>query len=234
MLYLWQLIENIRLMLLELFFYKYPHLFLVGTTLVLWLIAFILDQKPDHNELLVWLPVIISQVIITFVYADLVKKLNHGRLIDYLTGLWNRNYIYKQLEIEMSKIKRVTSSLSIAIIDADNFKRINDTKGHSAGDYVLKQLAHILKQNIRSMDTIGRWGGEEFILILPGADSEKSLVLAERLRKKVESSLTDWDLTISIGVSSTEKEIDIDKFIVTADMALLKAKKHKNSIQFAK
>ncbi len=97
-----------------------------------------------------------------------------------MTGLFNRGYVEVRLAMELSRASRYGKSLTIAVIDADHFKSLSDTYGHSAGDVVLKKIAELLRNSFRQSDTAGRYGGEEFVLILPETDVETA-------RRKVES-----------------------------------------------
>jgi diguanylate cyclase (GGDEF)-like protein len=123
------------------------------------------------------------------------------------------------------------------MIDIDNFKKINDTYGHLAGDFVLKNLSKILQNNVRKGDIVFRWGGEEFAVLLKKTTDEKSFVIADRLRKSVEQfdfSDSKWNIeqsiTISVGVVSTSKKINHNLMVDLADNALYKAKQTKNLV----
>lgn len=162
----------------------------------------------------------------------IIKRLHQGASKDQLTGLYNRRCFYDRMNYEMEKMKRTKSPLSLAIIDIDNFKVINDTYGHLEGDRVLVQLAGIFKTNARSVDTIVRWGGEEFAMILPETDRNGALTLAERTRALVECSNCKYRITISIGITTVYQEHEIEKIMSTADRALYKAKEKKNMVMF--
>src|SRR5882724_2996005 len=108
---------------------------------------------------------------------------------DPLTGLFNRGYVDDRLAIELSRAHRYGKPLAVAVIDADRFKSLNDTYGHSAGDVVLKRIAELLRSSFRQSDTAGRYGGEEFVLILPEMDAETARRKVESLRELVASTL---------------------------------------------
>ncbi|MCK1382939.1 GGDEF domain-containing protein [Bradyrhizobium sp. 21] len=149
--------------------------------------------------------------------------------LDELTGSYNRRCIMRLLDAEIEKSRRASTPCAIALIDLDWFKRINDAHGHPVGDEVLRTFAITIFANIRPADCFGRYGGEEFLLLLPGTDSEAASRMLERLRGIVAD--LDWSafspgmrVTISAGVV-TLREIDTaDTFLVRADSALYSAK----------
>lgn len=155
---------------------------------------------------------------------------------DSLTGLYTRDYLCSKFDEQILILKKNKCPASLLMIDVDKFKDINDTYGHMAGDYVLKELGSILKKSIRSNDTIVRWGGEEFIIMLPNADTSKAINAAERIRNiigKTKFHYGDYCITItlSIGVVTITHEININQFVEFADEMLYKAKERRNSIE---
>ena len=161
------------------------------------------------------------------------KKIETMALTDTLTGLYNRRFFYQRFEEEISRAKRKSLALSCIMLDIDFFKKINDTYGHNFGDFVLKEVANILRANLRGYDAIVRFGGEEFVVILAGTAPENAHVVAKKLRKKVEEySFIKGDialtLTVSIGVfgcPSNHVLEDVEKFIKFVDEAMYTAKK---------
>jgi diguanylate cyclase (GGDEF)-like protein len=150
-------------------------------------------------------------------------------ITDPLTGLYNRRYMLLESEMLIAITTRYNYSLSLLIMDIDFFKSINDTWGHTVGDDVLKALAVALKQQSRESDLVVRYGGEEFISILPQATMDEAEEVAEKLRKTVEAliipELGGKHITISLGVSTLEpEEKDIEALIARADQALYQAK----------
>jgi len=144
---------------------------------------------------------------------------------DSLTGLWNHGYFQYLLGRETKEAALKKEPFSLLMIDIDNFKIFNDTYGHQAGDFILKNISNIFRELARSIDLIARYGGEEFVILVRNTKKEEALVLAERLRKSVEERPNLKNITISIGVTSfpedgEEKEILISK----ADRALYEAK----------
>ena len=150
--------------------------------------------------------------------------------IDSLTGLLNRGAILRKLSEQMKHAKRYREELSLSLLDIDHFKKVNDQYGHLTGDDVLEQVAIIMWQNIRDADIIGRYGGEEFIIILPRTDLSSALNVAERVRKMIEASkIKDsegnaFSLTVSQGISIYKLGEDEHSLISRADNALYKAK----------
>jgi diguanylate cyclase (GGDEF)-like protein len=160
-------------------------------------------------------------------------KKAHARIeelaqVDELTGLLNRRYIMRSLNEEMARAQRVGAPCSVAIIDLDYFKRINDQFGHPVGDEVLRTFAITLAANIRAIDRLGRYGGEEFLLILPDTAKDEALRTLDRLRSIV--SELDWttfsgmNVTISAGVSEARLQDSADDILGRADVALYRAK----------
>lgn len=150
---------------------------------------------------------------------------------DFLTGLPNRRYFLAQLEQEMARVHRIEKHCaSVLMIDADHFKQVNDTFGHAVGDSVLIHLAVVMRNELRKIDAAGRLGGEEFAVILPGADVAAAKIFAERLRKKVAGTPAAHDdrvisLTVSIGVAAMNvSDKNGDTALVRADRALYRAK----------
>jgi diguanylate cyclase (GGDEF)-like protein len=150
---------------------------------------------------------------------------------DSLTTIWNRGAIIEMLERELSRARRDGSSVGILLADIDHFKKVNDTRGHLVGDEVLRAVTGRLKGEVRSYDSVGRYGGEEFLILLPGCDSPKLTAKAERLVKVVERSSIGTStgtvaVTISIGgvASGDCPHADVNKLLLAADTALYRAK----------
>jgi two-component system, cell cycle response regulator len=139
---------------------------------------------------------------------------------DPLTGLFNRRYVLTRLEGLISGARRHRRPLSIAMIDVDHFKRINDQHGHDAGDTMLVDITGVLRDRLRAEDALGRLGGEEFLALLPDADEEAAARAAERLRAGVEP----LGATISVGWATWDGLEDADRLIKRADIALYEAK----------
>lgn len=155
------------------------------------------------------------------------KKLENLCSIDDLTGLYNRRFILKRLEYEINLSNIYKESLSLIILDIDNFKEINDKFGHLVGDKVLIQGAELIKKSLRSSDYVGRIGGEEFIVILPKTGIEQAYVYAEKIRKNIyEYNYESYCKKVSIsgGLASYKAEQSLEDFINKTDKLLYKAK----------
>lgn len=159
--------------------------------------------------------------------------LAHLATVDALTGISNRRHFDERLAQEIQRGRRERAELSLLMIDIDDFKILNDTRGHQAGDAVLKEVAEILRRSIRSFDLCARYGGEEFAILMPGATVTTAYQVAERIRRYTEVHFSEsWrfgglgrpTLTLSIGVSSSAGELTGDALVASADAALLAAK----------
>jgi len=172
---------------------------------------------------------------------EMIKQLEYTSRIDDLTGLFNRKYFFERMEYEIDRAARSEESLAIVLIDIDDFKKINDTLGHQAGDYVLKTVSTIFVQNLREIDLVGRYGGEEFIFCLPNTNLENAVLIADRIRNQIQETVIYWyentiHISASIGVadnSMSDHNIkDYDALIRKADEAMYLAKrKGKNLVE---
>ena len=149
---------------------------------------------------------------------------------DCLTGLWNRATILEMLNAELDRSRREKHPLSILMADIDHFKMINDTFGHLAGDQVLWQTGARLLAALRPYDGVGRYGGEEFLIVLPGCDDAAAVGLAERLRRYVaEEPMLDGHrdvaVTLSLGVAAWDGKLPLSALLRWADAALYRAKR---------
>lgn len=149
--------------------------------------------------------------------------------VDELTCLPNRRQIIKNLQNEVDRAERYKTSLSISMVDIDHFKNVNDSYGHTVGDQVLFKLANILQNSIRNPDTVGRYGGEEFLVVLPNTKLKHAAGQAARICKHIREADIDigepLQLTVSIGVAEYRHELENwQKFLSRADLALYAAK----------
>jgi len=191
--------------------------------------------KPfDEGELLARVKVQLKVKALQDRLKSTNKRLEDLSNIDELTGLYNRRRLMEVLSGEFEEGKRYSTNLSFIMLDIDDFKSINDIYGHQKGDMVLKEIGKLLKRNIRTTDIAGRYGGEEFAIILTQTDINGAKVSAERIRRNVEKHEFDGleRVTISLGVSSNKNCNSIDELIKRADEALYMGKKRgKNRVE---
>jgi diguanylate cyclase (GGDEF)-like protein len=147
---------------------------------------------------------------------------------DALTNLTNRRHVSILLEKEIRRAERYMHEFSIILFDIDDFKRINDHSGHDAGDEVLKNLALLLKQQLRASDEPARWGGEEFLILLPETPNEKAIYVAQTIRQLISKTLSHQQtpITVSGGVATYRQDDSLKSLIKRADLALYKAKRN--------
>jgi len=168
--------------------------------------------------------------------AEAYKKLDKASRIDPLTRLSNRRNFREKLEQEKIRYERNNRKFSIVICDIDNFKSINDNFGHECGDFVLARIASLIKQNLRKQDLAGRWGGEEFVLLLPETEQKGALILSEKIRKTVSKEKFKYDkqkicLSMTFGIAVFDGSITIEETIRKADQAMYRGKrKGKNCV----
>ncbi|MGR9115301.1 MAG: diguanylate cyclase [Gammaproteobacteria bacterium] len=154
------------------------------------------------------------------------RELEKLSKIDSLTGIANRHLVNNTFIKEIARAQRYHSKLSIIMLDVDHFKSINDSFGHVTGDHILKNIAHLMAASLRTNDMVGRWGGEEFLIICPETDLNGALQLAESIRQKV--AQFDFGIlrhvTVSLGVAEYQNQQSLEKFVKNADDALYQAK----------
>ena len=166
------------------------------------------------------------------------EKLERLANFDSLTGLYNRRAILDKLHELINLVNRYKEDFSLSMLDIDHFKKVNDHYGHLTGDEVLEEIAVLIRRNIRETDIVGRYGGEEFIIILPKTNLSSAWVVAERLRSIIEktemkdSAGNAFTITVSQGLVGWERDEDAASLISRADEALYKAKeKGRNRVQ---
>ena len=170
-----------------------------------------------------------AHAVVALENARLHGMVERQALVDGLTGLANRRAATAALHAEAARAERLQTPLAVVLADLDEFKDVNDVYGHAVGDAVLRAFADVLRETVRESDVAGRWGGEEFLLLLPGADEEGAAQLAERIRMR----LVDRDIpgapglrvTASFGVAVYAGESNSEQLVVAADGALYRAKR---------
>jgi diguanylate cyclase (GGDEF)-like protein len=162
----------------------------------------------------------------SLIESDRLENILERAVVDGLTGLYDHDTFLVLLDKEIERAKRHSEKSSLLLLDLDDFKQINDQFGHQKGDEVLVQMAHIMRKSIRAMDYAGRYGGEEFAVILPETDIIEAIQSAERLRQAVENQFSqNYKLTISIGVACfPEDASEIEGLVKLADEAMYYAK----------
>jgi len=164
-------------------------------------------------------------------------KLDKFSRTDHLTGLSNRRDMYEKLEYELNRVRRGKVPFSIVLCDIDGFKSFNDRYGHDCGDFILRKLAELMRLKLRKQDTISRWGGEEFLILVPETEIEGAKILSEKIRKSVESEIfifngKELSLTLTLGVCMFESGMELSECLKRADEALYRGKKSgKNRVE---
>ncbi|MFC0445986.1 GGDEF domain-containing protein [Pseudidiomarina halophila] len=154
------------------------------------------------------------------------QRLEYIAVTDPLTGLCNRSKLDHALSVALTRAQREQRDFAIALLDIDHFKKVNDTYGHQVGDLILIELAQLLRSNVRSTDVAGRWGGEEFLLVLPEHTRQQAVMHAERIRNVIAAFEfhAGIRITASFGVASYRAEDDASSIIRRVDKALYAAK----------
>jgi diguanylate cyclase (GGDEF)-like protein len=190
------------------------------------------DGSPFHQQDLHVLTALAAPAALALVreeFRDRMRDLTHLATVDALTGLFNRRFFETRLEQEIERQRRHVDDLALLLVDLDNFKALNDSEGHLVGDRVLREVADILSRAVRIFDVCARFGGEEFVILMPGANAETALRIAERIRRQVEqhfsaASRSGAGRTVSVGVATAVPTTTRETLIAQADAALFRAK----------
>jgi diguanylate cyclase (GGDEF)-like protein len=184
--------------------------------------------KPIHTDRL---QTFADYAAVAIEKAHLFERTQQLAVTDELTGLFNRRQVLSLAKNEYERSRRYQRSLSAIMIDIDQFKHINDSYGHPVGDRILRALAACCRANLRSVDLVGRYGGEEFLVLMPETDVVKAVEAAERIRRQVEAmrlptSKGAVSVTISLGVATlgVTSSMSLEQLIINADDALYAAK----------
>ena len=193
-------------------------------------------SKPVTATEIYYLEQLATQVATTVARANVFFEILKYATLDALTGLYNRHQLDTRLKQETSVAKRKNSPLCAIMTDIDFFKKVNDTYGHACGDLVLKEVAKVMRGELREYDIAGRYGGEEFVFLLPDTSKAEACMVAERLRDAVKKKVIDItevnsdgavksiSVTVSIGVSEYNGNLTAEEFIMNTDKALYQAK----------
>jgi diguanylate cyclase (GGDEF)-like protein len=171
-----------------------------------------------------------SQIAVAFENARLLAKIQQLAITDDLTGLYNRRGLFEIGRLELERTRRYDMPLAAIIMDIDHFKRVNDKYSHAIGDQVLRSFANCVKENTRELDVVGRIGGEEFVILLPGSNHKSAQKTAGRLKELIANNVTTTNvgeikITVSQGVAIFNSNMqDLNDLVQAADRALYKAK----------
>lgn len=197
----------------------------------------LLEPWRQRTGLLAVLWAVLCIVIISFARRSNAISRLHAELasIDSLTGISNRRSILNTAAF-LDRSQNDSGNLSILMIDVDHFKEVNDQFGHQVGDQVLQQISDVLRKQIRETDIVGRYGGEEFLVLMPDTGSEGAMLVAEKLRQAVSGQITlPKPMTVSIGVAATSADATLDRTLARADQALYRAKgEGRNCVRLAR
>lgn len=193
----------------------------------------IFNKKPITKSDVNMLTMFANHAGLAIENSRLYEETEYLTNIDWMTKLWNCGKFQKDILLELAKSKLTDTSVSLVMIDVDNFKNYNDTFGHLKGDEALKGIANILQNKSRKFDIVARYGGEEFVIIMPHTPKENAILFAERLRNEVEklyaeenSLPSDKRLTISSGIATYPEDATTkDELVAATDMALYEAKR---------
>jgi diguanylate cyclase (GGDEF)-like protein len=192
------------------------------------------DKPIKNEEFLTRMNILLDHSRLFKQNKELIKELRTAATTDFLTKLYNRNYFYSTIKVIQAQAKRHNQPYGIVMGDIDFFKKVNDSYGHEVGDIALKSVATIIKESARESDIACRWGGEEFLILVPNTNIEELVNFSQRIRKIIERTpviVGDSDLvfnvTVSFGVTLSNKENceDVEEIIDEADKKLYKAKK---------
>jgi diguanylate cyclase (GGDEF)-like protein len=195
------------------------HFFVYQSIAIYALMALFLSRNLENSK--------IEALILREELSEMNAKLKDLSYIDSLTGIHNRRAFFEHINVLVEQCKRYMTDLSIAIIDIDKFKKVNDTLGHAVGDQVLKQIADHLKKVTRNADISARFGGEEFIVALSNTHLNSAQIVMERVRKEIEYlhiPEVDWPITISIGIAMFHPKEELEETMKRADQAMYKCK----------
>jgi diguanylate cyclase (GGDEF)-like protein len=174
--------------------------------------------------------IMVNVTMIKVVVNDLIAELKSTADHDVLTGVFNRRFVMHMLHLEIERTLRTARPLSCIVLDTDHFKLINDRSGHDAGDVALQHVCQVLTQGLRITDTLGRQGGEEFMLICPDTPHATAIDVAERLRLALQSHPLEIEgnslvLTASFGVGTLRPEDTLESLLKKSDLALYRSKR---------
>jgi diguanylate cyclase (GGDEF)-like protein len=183
--------------------------------------------EPDLLYVLCYAAMLVGVSVSAYYLADSDLNSRGEAVIDPLTGLFNRKALRSRFDDLLVQARALDIPIAVAMCDVDHFKAVNDSYGHDRGDLVLQELAYRLRKTLRTYDLVYRLGGEEFLVLLPGFDTDAARAMAERMRQEVGATpMADLPVTISVGVASASgRAADLDALTKSADDALYRAKR---------
>lgn len=176
----------------------------------------------------IWMLFMAGLVFIGLIVGKVISKLHYWAYRDFLTGVWNRKYFVSKMRYELKRKLQINHKLCIALLDMDDFKKVNDSYGHAIGDVVIKDVAKTIQENITATDSVIRLGGDEFAIIFSNKDLRKAKLYADRIRYLVAKQ--SQYITVSIGLIEVTKSLSFDETMKTVDQVLYEAKHKKNSV----
>ncbi len=187
------------------------------------------DKNPATSNIFTQLDLkiltaIVRQAAVVIENAQIYKELNYLTITDAMTDLYNYRYFTKSLENEINRTKRFPWTFSLMMIDIDHFKSYNDSFGHLQGDFLLREVGRMIQSNLREVDIVCRYAGDEFVVILPGTDVSRARFIAEKIRGKVMKLECKRAMTFSVGVTEYVKGMSRYELISRVDRALYQAK----------
>ena len=233
----------VPIMLMSWFHYdrRISRVLVPGICAVVWLFA---DIYSGHHYSVSWIPYwnMLTRLGMFLVVSMILSRLRAANAnertlarIDPMTGVYNTRYFSELVTKEISRATRFSEAFSFAYLDVDNFKRVNDTFGHDQGDQLLKTLTKVIKDNIRSIDIIARFGGDEFGILFPKTDSAQSLAVMNKIYTVFRQNISaKWSVTLSAGVLTyLAPPKSLDEMVKAADALMYKAKKQgKDQVEY--
>ncbi len=187
-------------------------------------------SKYENNVILVTIQDVNYRIETERKLRNTLKKMRLLSTTDELTSINNRRSMMKKINYELVRLERNKEPFALILCDVDNFKAINDTNGHDAGDFILQEIANLMVNAVRKQDIVGRWGGDEFLLLLPQTTLEGGFKLAENIRKMIwkhpfSYQKLDMKITLTLGISAYRESENVDECLKRADLALYEGKK---------
>lgn len=212
----------------------------VGLISVALALPLLFTQFDVSSAIVISLSMVVTWLVsgwLVFAVTEQSRRLRDMAVTDPLSGAYNRRYLDERARHALDAWQRYRRSSTMLLIDVDYFKRINDRYGHAAGDTAIKRLVEVISARIRAVDTVCRFGGEEFVVLLPETAMESALSVAEELRARVEAAtiLPQGSMTISVGVCEVSAADNLDRWFKLADAALYRAKSSgRNRVEVAR